>query len=222
MEKTKYRNVYLTIKGQNELSKNQFIAFCQILRIVESLRFHMSLMILIDGETEEIYRLRNQFEIYASIASKYKEAIKEIFNNQYAEIIKLIRNESLIHEWKKYKKKIDNYKSDIVQKIFDELRNVYSFHMRDVLFRPYVNDNKATEKQLIITSRSNMIIDTIYLPGYDAVFNVLGDITKDIVEPKKMINFVFKHTRDEVDILCKLCEKTIKDIMKGRTETSYS
>ena len=78
-----YIEIFLTKKGQNYLSKREMIAVMQLLRITNALRFQIGLLLHTMNEKNKLFQLRSQIEIYSIIASSFKEATKEFYNNLF-------------------------------------------------------------------------------------------------------------------------------------------
>jgi hypothetical protein len=82
-ESDTYIEIYLTKQGQNNLSKHEMISLMQLLRIINALRFHMSLLRHTMDEKNRLFRLRAQVEIYTILASSFTEAVKEFYNHLF-------------------------------------------------------------------------------------------------------------------------------------------
>lgn len=213
-EPTTYFEVYLTKQGQNNLTKGQMIAFLQLLRIINALRFHMSLLLHAKDEEDGLFRLRSQLEVYAILAGSYVEAVKEFYNNLYKTLGPLSDNKGLKDLVSQYGIKTKNYKTDEVLKIIDYIRNVFSFHMDPKLFKDYVIEGSAKEDMLIGIAKSEKIIDQCFLKAYDAlIFQVTG-MAKSLKDKEKIIDWLFDGILHETDYFCDLLEKLGGSIIK--------
>jgi len=206
--------IYLTKDGQNDLSKREMIACMQMLRIISALRFQLSLLLHTKDEKDKLFQLRAQLEIYSIIASSYKEATKEFFNNLF-ETLKTISEETeLINELAEYDAKTRNFKDDEVLSIIDYIRNNFSFHISSKLFDNFVTENEAKEDKLIGITRSEKVIDQCFLPAYDALIFQVSVLAKSLTDKDKIVEWLFDSILHEVDYFCHLLEKFAGSIMK--------
>lgn len=213
-ELNKKFEIYLTIQGQNNLSKREMIAFMQLLRIVNALRFQMTLLLPTRDEPDRLFQLRAQLEIYLIIASSFKEATKEFFNNLFKTLKTLSEETELINKLSEYDTKTKNFKNDEVLNIIDYIRNNFSFHISSNLFKDYITENNANEDMLIGIARSEMIIDQCFLPAYNALIFHVSGLAKSLTDKDEIIDWLFDKIFHEVDYFCDLLEKFGGSIIK--------
>lgn len=168
-ESTEYLEVYLPKDAQNQLAKREMLAIMQLLRITNALRFQIGLLLHTTSEKDRPFRLRAQLEIYAILASSFKEATKEFYNALFKILAPLSGETQLLDELTEYDKKTRKYKDNEVLKIIDYIRNNFSFHIRSGLFDQYIVEGDARKDLLIDIAKSEKIGDWCFLKAYDAL-----------------------------------------------------
>jgi hypothetical protein len=209
-----YTELLLTIEGQNKLRKHELIAFMQLLRIANALRFQMTLLLSTKDEKDNILRLRSQVEIYAVMASLFKEATKEFFNNLFKVLGPLSDNEQLKEMLNEYDQKTRNYKNDEVLQIIDYIRNNFSFHMKAKLFEDFIVDRNAEKEMIVGITKSGKLIDTCFVPAYDALIFQVGRMTRSLEDKDKVLVWLFDNIFRETDYFCNLLEELGWSIIK--------
>jgi len=199
--------IYLTKHGQNKLTKGEMIALMQLLRIINTLRFQIGLLFHTKDETERLFRIRSQLEIYAILASSFKEAVKEFYNNLFKILGPLSEEKELKDALTKYDTKTRNYKDDEVLRIIDYIRNNFSFHIKSQLFDNYIIEGDAKEDMLIGIAKSEKIIDQCFLKAYDALIFQVTEMAKSLTDKSKILDWLFDNIGQEVDYFCDLLEK---------------
>lgn len=199
--------LFLTKDGQNTLKKNEMIAFVQLLRIINALRFQMALLLHTKDEKDKLFRLRAQVEIYAVMASLFKEATKEFFNNLFKVLEPLSNKNQLKKALVDYDVKTKNYKNDEVLLIIDYIRNNFSFHIKSKLFENYIVEGDAKKDMLIGIAKSEKIIDTCFLTAYDALIFQVGSMAKSLEDKSKILDWLFDNILRETNYFCDLLEK---------------
>jgi hypothetical protein len=213
-EPATYFEIYLTKQGQNNLAKREMIALMQLLRIINALRFQMALLLHTRDEKGRLYQLRSQLEIYAILASSFKEAAKEFYNNLFKILRPLSEEEELKDALTKYDTKTRNYKDDEVLQIIDYIRNNFSFHIKSELFDNYIIEGDAKEDMLIGIAKSEKIIDQCFLKAYDALIFQLTKMAKSLTDKSKILDWLFDNILHEADYFCDLLEKFAGSIVK--------
>lgn len=206
--------IYLTKQGQNNLTKREMISFMQLLRIVNALRFQMALLLPTRDEKDKLFRLRSQLEIYAILASSFKEATKEFFNNLFKTLKPLSDEKELKNELVEYDTKTRNFQDDEVLNIINYIRNNFSFHISSKLFNNYVIESDAKEDMLIGIARSEKIIDQCFLPAYEALIFQVSGLAKSLTDKGQIVDWLFENIHHEVDYFCDLLEKFGGSIIK--------
>lgn len=206
--------IYLTKQGQNKLTKREVIAFLQLLRIINALRFQMSLLLHTKDEKDGLFRLRSQMEIYAIMASSFKESVKEFYNNLFKTLGPLSDKKEVKEALTEYDKKTRNFKDDEVLNIIDYIRNNFSFHISSNLFHNYVIEGEAKEDMLIGIAKSDKLIDQCYLKAYDALIVQIGGMSKSVTDKSKIIDWLFDNILRETDYFCDLIDKLGGSIIK--------
>jgi hypothetical protein len=206
--------IYLTKQGQNNLSKREMISFLQLLRIINALRFQMSLLRHTMDEGNRLFRLRAQVEIYTILASSFKEAVKEFYNHLFKILGPLSDEKVLKDTLIGYSIKTKNYKSDEVLNIIDYIRNNFSFHMSSQLFANFIIEGDAKEDMLIGIARSEKVIDQCFLKAYDALIFQVTEMAKSLTDKSKIIEWLFDNILREADYFCELLEKFGGSIVK--------
>ena len=206
--------IYLTKQGQNNLTKREMIAFMQLLRIINALRFQMALLLHTKDEKDRLFRLRSQLEIYAILASSFKEAAKEFYNNLFKTLGPLSDEKELKDALTEYDIKTRNYKDDEVLQIIDYIRNNFSFHIKSQLFDNYIIEGDAKEDMLIGIAKSEKIIDQCFLKAYDALIFQVSGMAKSLTDKSKIIDWLFDNILHEADYFCDLLEKLGGSIIK--------
>ncbi|MBA4389719.1 MAG: hypothetical protein C0399_02125, partial [Syntrophus sp. (in: bacteria)] len=125
------------------------IAFVQLLRIINALRFQMTLLLSTKDEKDRVFQLRSQVEIYAVMAGLFKEATKEFFNNLFKVLEPLSDKKQLKQTLNEYDARTRNYRNDEVLHIIDYIRNNFSFHMKSKLFEDFIVEGNAKKDMLI-------------------------------------------------------------------------
>lgn len=199
--------IYLTKRGQNNLAKGEMIAFMQLLRIINALRFQMALLLHTKDEKDRLFRLRSQLEIYAILASSFKEAAKEFYNNLFKTLGPLSDEKELKDALTEYDIKTRDYKDDEVLRIIDYIRNNFSFHIKSQLFDNYIIEGDAKEDMLIGIAKSEKIIDQCFLKAYDALIFQVSGMAKSLTDKSKIIDWLFDNILHEADYFCDLLEK---------------
>lgn len=209
-----YFEIYLTKQGQNNLPKREMIALMQLLRIINALRFQMALLLDTKDEKGRLFRVRSQLEIYAILASSFKEAVKEFYNNLFKILGPLSDEKELKDALTKYDTKTRNYKDDEVLQIIDYIRNNFSFHIKSELFDNYIIEGDAKEDMLIGIAKSDKIIDQCFLKAYDALIFQLTKMAKSLTDKSKILDWLFDNILHEADYFCDLLEKFGGSIVK--------
>jgi len=213
-EPTTHFEIYLTKQGQNKLKKGEMIALMQLLRIINTLRFQMAMLLHTKDETDRLFQIRSQLEIYAILASSFKEAVKEFYNNLFKILRPLSDEKELKDALTKYDTKTRNYKDDEVLQIIDYIRNNFSFHIKSQLFDNYIIEGDAKEDMLIGIAKSEKIIDQCFLKAYDALIFQVTKMAKSLTDKSKILDWLFDNIREEVDYFCDLLEKLGGSIVK--------
>lgn len=213
-EPTTHFEIYLTKQGQNNLTKREMIAFMQLLRIINALRFQMALLLHTKDEEDRLFRLRSQLEIYAILASSFKEAAKEFYNNLFKTLGPLSDKKELKDALSEYDIKTRNYKNDEVLQIIDYIRNNFSFHIKPQLFDNYIIEGDAKEDMLIGIAKSEKIMDQCFLKAYDALIFQVSGMAKSLTDKSKIIDWLFDKILHEADYFCDLLEKLGGSIIK--------
>jgi hypothetical protein len=213
-ESTEYLEMYLTKDAQNKLAKREMVAIMQLLRITNALRFQMGLLLHTTGEKDRLFRLRAQLEIYAILASSFKESTKEFYNNLFKILGPLSGETQLLDELTDYDRKTQKYKDDEVLKIIDYIRNNFSFHIKSGLFDKYIVDGDAKEDLLIGIAKSEKIGDWCFLKAYDALISQVSEMAESLTDKSKIMDWLFKKILHETDYFCALLEKFAGSIMK--------
>jgi hypothetical protein len=206
--------IYLTKQGQNNLTKREMISFMQLLRIINALRFQMALLLHTKDEKDRLFRLRSQLEICAILASSFKEAAKEFYNNLFKTLGPLSDEKELKNALTEYDIKTRNYKDDEVLQIIDYIRNNFSFHMKSRLFDNYIVEGDAKEDMLIGIAKSERIIDQCFLKAYDALIFQITAKAKSLTDKSRIIEWLFDNILCETDYFCDLLEKFGGSIIK--------
>jgi hypothetical protein len=213
-EPATYFEICLTKQGQNKLIQDEMIALMQLLRIINTLRFQMALLLHTKDETERLFQIRSQLEIYTILASSFKEAAKEFYNNLFKILGLLSDKKELKDALTKYDIKTKNYKDDEVLHIIDYIRNNFSFHIKSNLFDNYIIEGDAKEDMLIGIAKSEKIIDQCFLKAYDALIFQLTKMAKSLTDKSKILDWLFDNIGQEVDYFCDLLEKLAGSIVK--------
>jgi hypothetical protein len=190
------------------------IAIMQLLRIINALRFQWTLLLHTKDEKDGLFRLRSQLEIYAILASLFKEAAKEFYNNLFKTLVPLSDEKELKDALTEYDIKTRNYKNDEVLQIFDYIRNNFSFHIKSQLFENYIIEGEAKDDMLIGIATSEKIIDQCFLEAYKALIFQVSGMAKSLTDKSKIIDWLFDNIRDEADYFCDLLEKFGGSIIK--------
>jgi hypothetical protein len=206
--------IYLTKDGQNSLSKREMVAIMQLLRIITALRFQTSLFLPFKEEKHLVFKLRAQMEISAILASSFKEAAKEFFNNLFKILSRLSDEEDLKRELSAYDQKTKNFKDGGVHQIVDYIRNNFSFHMSSDLFKDYVTEDNAIADMLIGIALSERIGDCLFTKGYDALIFQITKMAENISEKTKIPDWLMENIVRETDYFCDLLEKFGGSIVK--------
>jgi hypothetical protein len=213
-EPTAHIEIYLTKVGQNNLTKREMIAVMQLLRITNTLRFHMTLLLHTKDEKDNLFRIRSQVEIYSILASSFKEATKEFYNNLFKVLGSLSDEEELKKSLSEYDSKTRNYKDDEVLLIIDYIRHNFSFHIKSVLFDHYIIEGDAKEDMLIGIAKSEKIGDWCFLKAYDALIFQVSAMAKSLMDKSKIADWLFDNILREADYFCDLLEKLAGSILK--------
>jgi len=206
--------IYLTKQGQNNLTKSEMIALMQLLRIINALRFQMTLLLHTKDEKDRFFRFRARLEIYALLASAFKEAAKEFYNNLFKTLGPLSDEKELKDALTEYDIKTRNYKDDEVLQIIDYIRNNFSFHIKSQLFDNYIIEDDAKEDMVIGIATSEKIIDQCFLKVYEALIFQVSRMAKSLTDKSKIIDWVFDNILHEADYFCDLLEKLGGSIIK--------
>jgi hypothetical protein len=204
----------LTRQGQNKLKKHELVAFLQLLRIINTLRFQMALLLHTKDENDKLFRLRSQIEIYAVMASLFKEATKEFFNKLFKILEPLSDKKQLKKTLNEYGVRTSNYKNDEVLNIIDYIRNNFSFHMKSKLFEDYIVEGEAKKDMLIGIARSEKIIDSCFLAAYDALIFQVSRLANSLEDKSKIFDWLFDNIFYEANFFCDLLEKLGASIIK--------
>jgi hypothetical protein len=213
-ETTAYVEMYLTKEGLNNLTKPQMITILQLLRITNALRFQMSLLLHTMDEKDRLFRLRSQLEIYAILASSFKEASKEFYNNLFKVLRPLSEESELLNALVEYDIKTRNYKDDEVLRLIDYIRNNFSFHIRSGIFDNYIVEGDAKEDMIIGIAKSEKVVDWCFLKAYDALIFQVSEMAKSPMDKAKIPDWLFDKILHEADYFCKLLEKFAGSILK--------
>jgi len=206
--------LFLTADGQNRLKTPEMVALMQLLRIVNALRFQMTLLLATKEEKHSLFRLRSQLEIYAVMASLFKEATKEFFNNQFKVLQSISEDKQLKLALKEYDDRTRAYKNDEVLNIIDYIRNNFSFHMKSKLFEDYIVDGQANKDMLIGISISGALIDTCYIGAYDAFIFQISRMAESLEDKSKVLEWLFDKIFNETHYFCDLLEKFGGSVVK--------
>lgn len=174
----------------------------------------MALLLLTKDEKGGLFRLRSQLEIYAILASSFKEAAKEFYNNLFKILGPLSDEKEVKDALTKYDTKTRNYKDDEVLQIIDYIRNNFSFHIKSELFDNYIIEGDAKEDMLIGIAKSEKIIDQCFLKAYDALIFQLTKMAKSLTDKSKILDWLFDNILREADYFCDLLEKFGGSIVK--------
>jgi hypothetical protein len=206
--------LFLTKQGLNRLKKEEVIAFVQLLRIINLLRFQMALLIYTKDEKDNLFQLRSKVEIYAGMASLFKEATKEFFNNLFKVLEPLSDKKQLKKNLNEYDVRTRSYKNDEVLQIIDYIRNNFSFHIKSKLFEDFIVDGEAKQDMLIGIARSEKIIDRCFLAAYDALIFQVSRMAKSLEDKSKILEWLFDNVFRETNYFCDLLEKFGASIIK--------
>jgi hypothetical protein len=206
--------LFLTKQGQNNLKKHEMIAFVQLLRIINSLRFQMGLLLHTKDEKDKLFQLRAQVEIYAVMASLFKEATKVFFNKLFKVLDPLSDKKQLKKTLNEYDVRTRDYKNDEVLQIIDYIRNNFSFHMKSELFEGFIVEGNAKKDMLIGIAKSEKIIDSCFVTAYDALIFQAGRMAKSLEDKSKILDWLFDNILREADYFCGLLEKLGGSIIK--------
>ena len=198
--------VFLTKQGQNSLQKVEMIALMQLLRIINALRFQMSLLLHIKDEKDRLFYLRSQLEIISLLAGSYKEATKEFYNHLFQVLRSLSDEEDLKLSIDKHDNRTKNYKNDEVLSIIDYIRNNFSFHLKSELFKNYIIDGDAEDDMLLGVAKSERITDWCFLKTYEALLFQIGNMATSLSDKQEVPDWLFKKIFQEVDYFCHLLE----------------
>ena len=213
-QSTSHYELFLTKQGLNDLEKREIIAFVQLLRIVNALRFQMALLLHTKDEEDRLFQIRSQVEIYAVMASLFKEATKEFFNRLYKILEPLSDNKDLKKALHEYDVRTKNYKNDEVLRVIDYIRNYFSFHMKSKLFEGYIVEGNAKNDLLIGIARSKKIMDCCYLTAYDALIFQVNKMAESLEDKNKVLDWLFDNIGNEADYFCGLLENFGGSIIK--------
>jgi hypothetical protein len=207
--------IYLTKQGQNNLTKRQMISLMQLLRIINTLRFQMTLLSHAVNQNDMLFRLRSEIEVCTILASSFKEAIKEFYNNKLFITLNPLSDEEETKEaLAKYKIRTDNYKDDEVFRLFDYIRNNFCFHISSELFENFVNEDDAKKDILIAIAKSKKISDFCFLSVYDALILEVTGMVKNHLDQAQFADWLFKTVVEETDHFCNLLENFGGSILK--------
>jgi hypothetical protein len=174
----------------------------------------MTLLLATKEEKDSLFRLRSQVEIYAVMASLFKEATKEFFNNQFKVLQSISDGKQLKQALKEYDDRTRDYKTDEVLNIIDYIRNNFSFHMKSKLFEGYIVDGDAKKDMLIGISKSGKLIDTCYLGAYDAFIFQIAKMADSLEDKNKVLEWLFDRVFNETHYFCDLLEKFGGSVIK--------
>lgn len=214
--------IYLTKEGQNNLEKREIIAILQLLRIIDALRFKMTLTIHTKDEKDDLFLLSAHFEIYTLLASTFKEATKEFYNNLCETLYPLLDDEELKKSLKEYDNKTRNYQNDEVLRIIDYIRNNFSFHLKSELIKKYIVEKDAKEDMLIGIARSKRRMDCCFLPGYDALIYKLCAMAESLDDENKIHEWLFDNIKRESEYFFSLLENLAGCILKKYAKQRYA
>jgi hypothetical protein len=174
----------------------------------------MALPLHTKDEKDRLFQLRSRLEVYAILASSFKEAAKEFYNNLFKILEPLSDNKQLKDALTEYDVRTRNYKDDEVLQIIDYIRNNFSFHMKSKLFEDFIIEGNAKEDMLIGVAKSEKIIDCCFLPAYDALIFQVSRMAKSLTDKSKILDWLFDNTLREADYFCDLLEKFGGSIIK--------
>jgi hypothetical protein len=206
--------IYLTKQGQNNLTKRQMISLMQLLRIINTLRFQMTLLLQTVSENDKLFQLRSQVEIYAILASSFTEAVKEFYNNLFKTLRPLSDEEGMKDALAKYKIKIEDRKNDEALQIIEYIRNNFCFHISSELFKNFVNEDDAKKDVRIGIAKSEKISDFCFLSVYDALIFEVTRMVKSRVDQEQTADWLFTTILSEADYFCNLLENFGGSIIK--------
>jgi hypothetical protein len=174
----------------------------------------MALLLHTKDENDKLFRLRSQIEIYAVMASLFKEATKEFFNKLFKILEPLSDKKQLKKTLNEYGVRTSNYKNDEVLNIIDYIRNNFSFHMKSKLFEDYIVEGEAKKDMLIGIARSEKIIDSCFLAAYDALIFQVSRLANSLEDKSKIFDWLFDNIFYEANFFCDLLEKLGASIIK--------
>lgn len=207
--------IYIKKEKLKELSRNEFIAYIQITRLIASLRFWMSTPIRIMKDEEKIFWLRDQIELCHVSISMLKEAKKTYFK----EIENVIKDKYITDDIEKELKifRDDFNKGKDMQEGFNllvqKVRDNISFNYNKDIYRDIVIDGQPSEDLRIAFAKSEKVKDLIFELPYTAILTYLGSLVpvENIENPLDWIfDETIKNTANFVSILQKIFGKIIK------------
>lgn len=208
--------VYIKKDKLKEISRNEFIAFIQITRVIASLRFWMSAHMKIEKDKEKIFWLRDSIELYFVLISMLKEAKKTYFN----EIENIIRDKYITNEIEKELKifreelKKGKDKQEGFNLLVQKVRDNISFHYRKDIYKDIVTDGQPTEDLRVAFAKSNKIIDCLYEIPYTVMLTYIRNLVPE--ENKgNPIDWIFDETIKNTNNFVSILEKITGNILEN-------
>lgn len=208
--------IYIKKEKLKELSRNEFITYIQITRLIASLRFWMSTRIRIMKDEEKIFWLRDQIELCHVSISMLKEAKKTYFK----EIENVIKDKYITDDIEKELKifRDDFNKGKDMQEGFNllvqKVRDNISFHYNKDIYRDIVIDGQPSEDLRIAFAKSEKVKDLIFELPYTAILTYLGSLVpaENIENP---LDWIFDETIKNTDNFVSILEKIVGKIIKA-------
>jgi hypothetical protein len=222
-EIVKYIAVYIEREFLDQLSREEFIALSQIFRVQNSLGYHLVKLVEASKEVPSIISTFQQIEETFLIASTIRESMKALFSRSGAlYVLEKRLNEASVHtelcELKDYYAK---FGTEPRLKFLDMIRNDFSYHFKDTIYKDAVSDGPATQALRICVGLDDRNENICYQPPVDCALNQVGLFVDKHKITEAPDQYLFNTVNDEATRLYQFLNQFLASILHGHKKETW-
>lgn len=212
---TKNQQIGLYIKKDllSRMPKKEAVILFQILRIINSLRFWMRLLMIIK-EKDKVFVERNRIELCFEMICFYKESTKEFCNNLANGLSNMDISEPLKQKISKYKEWLENWKHDDYLQIVDKIRNCLRFHLDSCIYNKITEGNQQEDLLIAYYNTGDQYNDWLFTEPYSLELEYIAKLVPVNIKGIDEIDWILKKSKEEIEKFIDLLGETFHEICK--------
>ena len=213
-----YIAVYIKKDFLTTLSVGEMKALFQLLRVQNSLNYHMVKLTESHKDGKNLHSVFQQIEETFIIASMIKEAIKDLFGKGKCldTLGNLIHTPSIISEQHSLGRYYDDFKTEVNLKFLEMVRNDFSFHFKKSIYDKQITDGTATDDMLLSVSLDETNRSIIYMNPTNAMLDQVRRFFEvHNINPFPVEKYLFDVVYNETIRLYQFVNRFISEVLKG-------